>query len=145
MVVQKEIQELNLIMSRIGGMSFKWAQEHDLNAYTIKVLYSLIGSEPVTQKQICAVSGMPKQTVNNIVRALEKDSIVALKPYKEDKREKVILLTDKGNRYLQNTLTPLMELESRIIHRMGEENYDLLLKCLTRYSEAMEQEMEQSQ
>lgn len=125
-------------------MSFKWAQEHDLNAYRIKVLYSLVDCELMTQKQICAVSGMPKQTVNNIIRALEKDEMIMMKTHDEDKREKVILLTDKGNHYLQETLAPLMELESRVVRRMGEENYALMLRCLTGYSEAMEQEMEQS-
>lgn len=144
MEIQKEIQELNLVMSRINGMSYKWAQEHGLNAYTIKVLYSLGGSDPVTQKQICASSGMPKQTVNNIIRALEKDHLVVLRPHENDKREKVIALTEKGEEYLKSTLIPLMDFESRVIDRMGLENYELLLKCMNSYSEAIENEMEQS-
>lgn len=137
----KEIQALNLVMSKINGMSFYWAQEHNLNVYTVKVLYSLAGNEPMTQSRICSVSGMPKQTVNNIIRALEKKEKVELVVQESDKREKMVTLTESGKQYLKDALTPLMELESRIIQRMGRENYDSLVSCLTHYSEAMEQEI----
>lgn len=137
----KEIQELNLVMSKINGMSFKWAQEHNVNPYEAKVLYALSGDEPETQRHICEVTGMPKQTVNNIIRALSKDEMIILIPYENDKREKTISLTEKGRHYLQNTLKPVLELEAGIVQHMGKENYYFLLKCLTSYSEAMEQEM----
>lgn len=138
----KEIQALSLVMSKINGMNLRWAQEHELNAYTVKVLYSLAGNEPVTQKQICMASGMPKQTVNNAIRALEKEEMVQLAVQESDKREKAVTLTEKGMQYLQDTLMPVMKFESKIIKRMGYENYEHLLQYLTCYSEAMEQEME---
>lgn len=144
MKLRNEIQTLSLVMSKINGMSFRWAQEHKLNVYTVKVLYSLAENEPMTQKQVCIVSGMPKQTVNNVVKTLAKDELVVLLAQESDKRQKVISLTEKGKRYLQDTLTPIMTFEARIMQRMGSENYEQLLQSLRCYSEAMEQEMEQN-
>lgn len=141
MELLKEIQALSLVMSKINGMSFRWAQEHNLNVYTVKVLYSLARNESLTQKQICTVSGMPKQTVNNVIRKLAREEIIELLVQESDKREKIVSLTENGKRYLQDTLTPIMELESKIVQKMGNENYEYLLKSLECYSEAMEQEM----
>ena len=142
MKYSEEIKALSLVMSKINSMSFRWAQEHNLNAYTVRVLYSLDGNESMTQRQICEVSGMPKQTVNNVIRTLQKEEMIKLVVLKSDKREKAVTLTEKGMRHLQDTLNPITEFESGIIQRMGKENYSYLLQYLTCYSKAMEQEIE---
>lgn len=141
MDINPEIKALDLVMSRINGMNFRWAQEHELNAYTAKVLYALADGNEMTQKRICEVCGMPKQTVNNVIRTLYRDGMAVLKPQESDRREKAVSLTEKGQEYLQETLAPLVELETRILRRMGREKYELMLEALTEYSKAMEKEM----
>lgn len=145
MNILSEIQALNLAMSRINEMSQKWAKIHNVNLYSIKVMYALLTDESMTQKQICKSCGMPKQTVNNIIKSLHEQNLIVLKTQETDRREKVMSLTEQGKKYLLETLAPFIDLGSRVIQRMGEDNYMLLRKSLTEYSLAMEKEMEETE
>lgn len=131
---------LSLLVSQINGMSCLWAQAHDINPYKLKPLYALYLEPRITQKKISETCSLPKQTVSNAIRELKEQGYIMLESDPDDKREKHIVLTESGERYLMEVTAPAVEMEKRIIARMGKDTYLSLLDGLKKYAEALAQE-----
>lgn len=136
-----ENTSLSLLISQINGMSNSWAQEHGINPYKLKPLYALYLEPGITQKKISETCAIPKQTVSNAIRELKAKGYVILENDAKDKREKHIVLTESGKRYLMEMIAPAAEMENRIIARMGRDTYLSLLDGLKNYAEALTQEI----
>ena len=96
----------------------------------------------MTQKKICICTGLTKQTVNSVIRSLKEDGYVELVPGLEDRREKQIILTEKGIAYSRGLLTPLRELEHRVYQIMGSDRVQQMIDNITLFNTVLEKEME---
>lgn len=134
----KEISSLSLLISKINGLNSNWAKEHEINPYQIKPLYALYLDSTMTQTQIAECCSLPKQTVSNTIRQLKNQGFITLKSSSSDKREKAICITESGKAYLENATEPIVDLEKRIIARMGRNAYESLVYGLNEYASAME-------
>lgn len=137
----KDVKTLNFIISRIDAQNNKYAQAQGVNSYELKVLLSLSDEHFLRQKDICDKCGMPKQTVNNVIRHLTEKGYIRLNTKAEDKREKTISLTLEGQKYLREHLEPLMKLQENIALKMGEDKYRTLIESLEAYAQAMGEEL----
>ena len=61
----------------------------------------------VTQKEICDILYFPKQTVNKVILSFEKKGFIKLEENNQDKRSRIILLTEKGREF-QNQVIPII-------------------------------------
>lgn len=138
-----KIQSLSLTISRINGLGQQFIQKNGMNAYVVKVLYAVSLTPEMTQRQISATCGMPKQTVNNVIRSLQKDGMVCLRQQKNDRREKTVILTAQGKSYLSEILVPLMKVQDKVMEQMGAEAFDQMTEALEAYSKIMEKVMEE--
>ena len=118
-----------------------WAASNNINYYTLFVLYALDGQQPVTQKQVCACTGLSKQTVNSVIRSLKNQGYLALPPAAGDRREKQVGLTEKGLAYSQELLAPLHALEERVFELMGEDRVRQMVDAVTLFNTIFEKEM----
>ena len=85
------------------------------------VLYAMVTMGDLTQKQIALNFGMQKQTVHTVVNNLCKKGYLLLETSKDDKREKLIHLTETGMEYAQKTVAPLIKAEERVFEMIGSE------------------------
>lgn len=105
----------------------EWAGEHGLSSFSLFVLDSLYGKENgCTQKQICTDWMLPKQTVNSILKCFEEKGYIESRTAEEDKRKRLIVLTNEGNAYGEHIIRELRELEERIMERMGKEKREAM-------------------
>lgn len=58
------------VWGRSDALYNRWAAAHGVNNYRLFVLYVLDNHPGATQKAIADHAGLPKQTVNTVVRAL---------------------------------------------------------------------------
>ena len=94
------------------GLYSRYAKSVGLNYSTILVLQILFDSTGVyTQKEICEMLGLPKQYIHAIIKSFWEQGYVILKEAK-DRRNKDILVTDKGIEYARTILSPLEKAES---------------------------------
>ena len=119
----------------------EWASFLGINSNHLFVLYALAHQTGVTQKQLATYTGLPKQTVNNVVRAFITDGIVTFSSANSDRREKTIDLTEKGRCYADRVLSELRQLEERVFTLMGEERVRQMLDALTLFNTLFEKEM----
>lgn len=138
---KEQIRNMNKALSAINGLYQKWYQNHTMNSYLVRTLNALYTEPDLTQKEISENYQMPPQTVNNAIQALKKEGYIELVQSERDKRYKKIVFTEAGTEYVQEMVSPLFELDKRIVKRMGITKYKQLNSLLNTYGEALEQEI----
>ena len=76
------------VWGRSDALYNRWAAAHGVNNYRLFVLYVLDNHPGATQKAIADHAGLPKQTVNTVVRALRDEGYVTLshrRPAREER------------------------------------------------------------
>ena len=127
---------------RANGLYSSWAASKNINYYLLFVLYALEGETAVTQKKICMCTGLTKQTVNSVIRSLKENGYIELAKGCEDRREKQILLTEKGAAYSSELLTPLRRMERRVLEIMGSDRVREMVDNIALFNTVLEKEME---
>ncbi|MDO4450406.1 MAG: helix-turn-helix domain-containing protein [Moraxella sp.] len=91
------------------------------------VLYSFYHKQSLTQKEICDEWALPKQTVHTICKNLIAQSFVEIKDSKNDKRTKLLSLTQIGEQYAKQIINPLLEVENNTAQSFGIERLEKLI------------------
>jgi DNA-binding MarR family transcriptional regulator len=107
-------------------------RRHDRSWLIFNVLYVVWAFEPVTARDIVEWSGLSRQTVSNILRALEDKSIVTRTRDAEDARLITIRLTDEGRASHEQSLAEQFELDSAIFDGLTAEERSQLISLLDR-------------
>ncbi len=124
----------------------KWANKHNINNVRLFVLYTLDRNESLTQKRISLYTGLAKQTVSSVIQALKKENIIILLPsINSDKREKLVVLTDKGKQYCKELLTPLYVVEERTFELMGEDRVKQMVDSINLFNTILDKEMRKNE
>lgn len=119
----------------------EWAAARNINPYRLFVLYAIDGDEALTQRTIADFTGLSKQTVNTVIRALRDEGYVTLSAGSVDRREKHVRLTDEGAAYAKELLTPLYKLESTVVEMIGAERIREMMNTIKLYNTVFEKEV----
>lgn len=97
-----------------------WAKQRGMTYNAVLALCTLHSNqEQCTQKMICEQWGMPKQTVNTILKDFEKKGYVTFANMQTDKRNMLISLTDSGKVYANEIETELHKLDNYAVDKVG--------------------------
>ena len=99
-----------------------------------KVLGIIYKRKTCTQKDIIQLTYLPKQTVNAIINNFNKQGIIK-EPFesKNDKRNKVITFTEKGQIYAEEIISKIRRATFRALDNIGEEKRNALIESLTAF------------
>ena len=75
----------------------------------------------VTQTEICQRTFQSKQTVNLIIRNLSKEGYVTVERRKENKREKLVRITEEGKKYCEKVVRHISWAENTAISMFSQE------------------------
>lgn len=139
--IRKQLDVIATVMSKTNGLYHRWAQKRNVNYYVSHVFYALHIKDSITQRQICEMFEIPKQSVNNIVTSLKKQGYITLEPGESDKREKRIQLTQSGRKYADIILADIYALDEKVVARIGQDMFSQLLEAMTAYCDALEIEL----
>lgn len=118
-----------------------YARKAGVSYNSLYILNAIQQTENCTQKQICEKTLLPKQTVNNVVTNFYKSGYVELVELPENRRIKIIHLTEKGIQYA-NTLIPHIHHADRLaMESLTEEQQDTLLNLMEIYVSSFRREM----
>ena len=128
----EQLQRYYTLWREENAMYDDWAREQGLSSNSAWILYSLYeAKESCTQKSISQMWSIPKQTINTILKEFSANGYIELSTDQEDKRNKLIVLTPKGNAYAGKIIEALHKRELFAIERMGLDN-------ITRMNDAAE-------
>ena len=89
----------NQLYREMDALYHLYARKHGLSDTTLWLMYSLYESGTAyTQTEFCALWHHPPQTINSALKSLEKQGLISLEALPENKKNKRIVLTARGQR-----------------------------------------------
>ena len=140
--MSKDTRRLWEVWGQTNALYTQWCAARNVNYYRQLVLYALEAHAPTTQKKIADSTGLSKQTVATVIRALKAEGLVDLSTGSGDRREKTVRLTEAGAVYARSTLSPLRALEDRVFEILGEDRIRQMLDAVSLFNTVFEKEME---
>lgn len=143
MKANEKIDAINTALGKTRNLYSYWAQLYGIPSLNLTVYYILYVEGPITQKRITEKYNHPKQTVNNIIKALQKSGEILLEPEEQDKREKKIILTEAGMRRIEKIIIPLLKLEDEVVARLGDTLLEQFIHHLNAYGDVFQEVIEE--
>ena len=119
----KELQRYYASWKNGSALYEEWSKEHGLSSNGVYVLYAFYeGDGTCTQKMISKNWCIPKQTVNTILKDFQRKGYVEMVSMPEDKRNKLVRLTETGKILADDIIGKLQKKEIYVIEKMGLDN-----------------------
>lgn len=120
-----------------------WAKEQGTTYNVITTIRTILKEQGhCTQKLICERQHLPKQTVNTILKDFEEKGLVTFSESTEDKRNKLITLTESGLTYAKETSAALYQKDFEVANKMGFDRMESLIENLSLYAQLYREEEE---
>ena len=132
-LVRKQIAQLMTALNRINCCYTVCAQSADLKENELMILYALADGVPYSQKQICDEWGIPRTTMNTIIKDWKARGLVQLEPIPGKRREMNILLTDAGQKLADSVLDKIIEMENAAMQETVDEFSPEFIRVLRIY------------
>lgn len=112
--------EFGKLLYKIDGFYSDIAKESDVKPNLMWVLYALNDGKSHSQKEISKSWDLPLTTINTIVLELKKEGMVELVSIPKKKRERNLVLTEKGKQYSCEVLANIIRMEAKTYSLLGD-------------------------
>lgn len=100
-------------------------------------------SEGLSQRSICEVCDMGKQTISAICKRLAARDVVVAHASQADKRERIMALTDEGREQWRVPVERMRELEIKAAAAISPEGAELFVKVVRLYAKTFQEGVQQ--
>ena len=97
-----------------------------------------------TQKYLVESFNIPKQTINSAIQVFIDKGYISLQPNPKDKREKLILLTNFGEKVISNTIGKIEKIEESVLNEFTEEEIYAYISFEEKYNKIFEQKIKEN-
>lgn len=127
------MKEFNIVNGMINGYYHEAALKLGLSDVEMNILYALcMEGSGCYQSLLYKNTGLTRSTVNTVIRRFEKAELMYLKNGKG--RNTCVFLTEKGERFLKDTVQKIVDLEAYIFSNWTEEERSLFLELNKKYA-----------
>ena len=128
------MKEFNIVNGMINGYYHEAALKLGLSDVEMNILYALcMEGSGCYQSLLYKNTGLTRSTVNTVIRRFEKAELMYLKNGKG--RNTCVFLTEKGERFLKETVQKIVDLEAYIFSNWTDEERSLFLKLNKKYAD----------
>lgn len=131
------VNELNRAIIRFRNSYSVWSNKHGISYHEMLVYYVIREYGFCTQKLICESYLLPKQTINNVFIKLRNNGILLQDTQKENRKEKVFILSEKGKAHYMQFISKLDAAESMAVDIIGFANLRELERLFNEYDKAL--------
>lgn len=138
---QKPANKMEVLGETVGHIERaleSWAKKRGINRNIFAVLHTLYRDEQCTQKQICDDWLLPKQTISTVCQNLITQGLLQVSDRSNDKREKILQLTEAGMAYTKPLMDELDHIETQIFSHFDEAEMQKMLKQIQAIAERFE-------
>ncbi len=104
--------------------------------------YLLLSDRSMTQKDMCQQMFFPKQTINSAVTNLSKKGMLTLEESPDNRKNKIISLTENGKKTAAETAQKLLQAEIKATEKLGPEKTALYNQLRAEYYDLLKSEFE---
>lgn len=133
MDVRNQINRYFSLLREWNATYEEYAKSVGLSYTQLLILHTIHDTENCTQKVLCDICFLPKQTVNIAVTAFYKQGLVTLEESPNDRRTKTILFTPKGEEFVQSVLTAVKRDEIAAMNALSPDQRTQLLDLTEKY------------
>lgn len=141
----QKVNELYRTVINLDNIYNKWAKKYKISKNEVCTLYTLLNNlnNKITQRQICEEIGTPFTTLNSTIKNLEEKAYIRLDINNDNKKEKYIVLTKKGEKYARNIIEPLLEIEDKTANSINIKELEIAIECLRKYKDTLSKYMDE--
>ncbi|CAR41912.1 MarR family winged helix-turn-helix transcriptional regulator [Streptococcus uberis] len=141
--VKIESKKIVRILDQQKSIYENYAKENGLQGRSLQLLlWIYYNQKGVSQSYLVEKTLLSKQVVNATIQVWQKKGYVELVSTENDKRQKLVKLTEKGNQISKKILDPLETVEVRALSTLSYEERQLFQTLFSRYTQALKKEME---
>lgn len=133
--IAKQVEEFSKEWQNITMAYSDYARSVGLNYTSLQILKYITSIENCTQKAICEMSFLPRQTVNTIITNFFKNGFLELRELPEDRRIKTIHLTTKGQEYVDRFSPHIIQAEYAAMEGLTNEQRKALIEGIRLYGQ----------
>lgn len=138
MYTLRHLKTFNQIYKEMDTVYHNYAKSCGLSDMAYWILYSIAESEEYfTQRDFCKDWFFAPQTVNSVLKDLERKDIIFLEAEEGNKKNKLIKPTPNGEKFIEQTILPLIKTECESFETLSEEECELMLSTTQKYVSAL--------
>ncbi|PAU67253.1 MarR family winged helix-turn-helix transcriptional regulator [Bifidobacterium criceti] len=130
----EELRRVDLIYGAYGRRS-------GLSLIVYLIFDYICENDGTSQREICAYTLLPRQSVNNVVDSLAAQGLLCLEDSERDRRVKRIRLTDEGLRYRERIIDPLRGAELRAMAELEPAERRAMIAYVDKFMNALERQI----
>ncbi|MDO4912881.1 MAG: MarR family winged helix-turn-helix transcriptional regulator [Lactobacillus sp.] len=138
-----KIAMLSMSITNSYKLYNKFHKIHDLKPYVSVILYRLHWLKKMTIKELCHQTSMPKQSISKGIHLLQAQGYLKLEQDPADNRVYYVWLTSAGEKYAQEKIGDMVEIEQAVAKDLGDENIAELSKLMQAWNQAFEAHLNQ--
>ncbi len=122
-----------------------WAGKHGLTSYEMQIYYVILQREgmTITQKELCMELDAPKTSINSIIKKQLGTGNIEMKVNPDNRREKIISLTDRGREFAENLIQPLLQYEEETAAMLDDDEMEAAIVLQNRFADILLEKVEQ--
>lgn len=141
--VKIESKKIVRILDQQKSIYENYAKENGLQGRSLQLLlWIYYNQKGVSQSYLVEKTLLSKQVVNATIQVWQKKGYIELVSTENDKRQKLVKLTEKGNQISKKILDPLETVEVRALSTLSNEERQLFQTLFSKYTQALKKEME---
>lgn len=120
-----------------------YARQHGMNSKCLLVfMWIYYNQDGLTQETIAKRTFSTKQVVQAIIKKYMAEGMLELRPSQEDKRKKLVVLTEQGQTFASDLLDCLADYEQEAMAALTPEQQDILLEATKIFSHRLKSLLE---
>ncbi|GAB6699325.1 MarR family transcriptional regulator [Streptococcus uberis] len=141
--VKIESKKIVRILDQQKSIYENYAKENGLQGRSLQLLlWIYYNQKGVSQSYLVEKTLLSKQVVNATIQVWQRKGYIELVSTENDKRQKLVKLTEKGNQISKKILDPLETVEVRALSTLSNEERQLFQTLFSKYTQALKKEME---
>lgn len=135
----------NHIFKDTDKIYHNFAKSYGLSDCAFWILYLLRETDTqYTQAEICNMLSLPRQTVNSALKNLQSEGYISLTPVENNKKSKILVLTEKGEVLAKNSADMVLKAEIKVLRQFSENELQLFLSLSEKYAVLLRKEYEEN-
>ena len=138
---RKLLIEYNSLYKEMDRIYHSLARYYGLSDCAFWLLYTIRESDSVyIQSKLCEMLSLSKQTVNSALKTLEAAGYIEVKASGANRKNKQIWLTEKGLRFVTETIDDIFVMEQKTFEHFSAEDRALFLSLNRQYVSSLHEE-----
>ena len=122
----------------------KWAARRGVTFNVFNMLTMLYEqAEPLSQAELCRRLHLSKQTVASVIDSLEKRGMAVRRVAQDDRRSRVVVLTEAGSAAARELSEAVKRFEIRALSMLRPEEREAMVDAMCKRQKSMEQALAQ--